>query len=178
METSIKYIYLHKTAKSMSCHAIYYACHWEKYIAHGPLIALSLPEITWLTITAQPWQNLEGYQGLTLLWKAHKTSTQLTTVSFLQSECSFFFVVIFDITAVAPAPTVLAVPVTTAPAVPTTPELTLYVVPATHLTPDTPAPTVLDPDCKIQSKAGLIYYCITTLKNHITGIKDNIRNMV
>lgn len=64
----------------------------------------------------------------------------------LQSVCSFFLVVTLDITVEVPDITVLAVPVTTAPAVPTRPLPTLYVVPATHLTPDTPAPTVPLPE--------------------------------
>lgn len=85
--------------------------------------------------------NLESTQNIIAMYRY---------IFFLQSECSFFFVVILDITVVAPAPTVLTVPVTTAPAVPTTPEPTLYVVPATHLTPDTPAPTVLDPGCNTE----------------------------
>lgn len=113
----------------------------------------------WSTYCTLPPSDNTTYHYCTALAKPGKLSrvnialkstqninTTYKYIFFLQSECSFFFVVIFDMTAVAPAPTVLAVPVTTAPAVPTTPELTLYVVPATHLTPDTPAPTVLDPD--------------------------------
>lgn len=67
MERSIKYIfiYLHKTVKYLSCQEIYYVVWRErekKKNAHGPLIALSFPGITLLTIAAQPQQNLEHSQ--------------------------------------------------------------------------------------------------------------------
>ena len=61
METIIKYISAQNLNLYVTSRNILYVI-WKKYIAHGPLIALSLPGITLLTITAQPWQNLEGSQ--------------------------------------------------------------------------------------------------------------------